>query len=96
MLESQRKYHSLRKQREEEIEDDDDLLKSKCVQLVELIRSSEHVLVYSGAGISTSASIPDYRGPNGVWTLIKSGNVAPKLKDLVFAGKSMVFLIVAV
>jgi NAD-dependent deacetylase len=36
-------------------------------RLVELIRASQEILVFSGAGISTSSGIPDYRGPQGVW-----------------------------
>ncbi len=33
----------------------------------DVIRASERMSVFTGAGISTESEIPDYRGPNGVW-----------------------------
>ncbi|XP_052070621.1 uncharacterized protein LOC127709244 [Mytilus californianus] len=69
------------KQRVLEIEDPVEELELKCEELAEAIRHSNKVVVYTGAGISTAASIPDYRGPNGVWTLLQKGQ-QPKAQDL--------------
>jgi len=54
-------------------------LERKVKVLANFIRESKYMVVYTGAGVSTSAKIPDYRGPNGVWTLRDKG-MEPKME----------------
>jgi len=35
--------------------------------LTEFLVAAERIVVFTGAGISTGAGIPDYRGPEGLW-----------------------------
>jgi len=49
-----------------EQEDNEEVLNEKLSQLKDLILSSNYTVVFTGAGISTAASIPDYRGENGL------------------------------
>ncbi|XP_053681429.1 NAD-dependent protein deacetylase Sirt6 [Anopheles nili] len=56
-----------------EVFDSPELIENKCEQLVKMMLSSRHTVIHTGAGISTSAGIPDFRGPKGVWTLEEKG-----------------------
>jgi NAD-dependent deacetylase len=37
-------------------------------RVAEWIRAADRVVALTGAGISTDSGIPDFRGPNGIWT----------------------------
>lgn len=83
-------------------------LQQQIDQAAEWIRASKHHVVFTGAGISTDSGLPDFRGPDGVWTRRDAGLPPPKatvasdriqpnpahfaLVDLVRAGK-LAFLI---
>lgn len=45
----------------------------------EWIKQSRRIVALSGAGISTESGIPDFRGPNGLWT---KNPKAEKLSDI--------------
>ncbi|MGE4055723.1 MAG: NAD-dependent deacetylase, partial [Vicinamibacterales bacterium] len=53
------------------------------VEAIQLVRGwiddSRRIVVLTGAGISTDSGIPDFRGPQGVWT---RNPVAEKLSNI--------------
>jgi NAD-dependent deacetylase len=45
-----------------------ELLNAQVERVSRFVDNAERIVVLSGAGISTDSGIPDYRGPNGLWT----------------------------
>ena len=37
-------------------------------QAADLVSTSERIIVFTGAGVSTESGIPDFRGPDGIWS----------------------------
>jgi len=58
-----------------ELYDDVESVCDKSSRLAALIRDSRHLVVITGAGLSTAAGIPDFRGPAGMLT-----NISPVLE----------------
>jgi NAD-dependent deacetylase len=59
----------------------DDNLEAQIAELAALIRSSRYLVAFSGAGISTESGIPDFRGPQGIWTKMRSIELQEFLRD---------------
>ena len=55
-------------------------LEEKLDLIAEWIANSKHLVAFTGAGISTESGIPDFRGPDGVWTRRDKGLPPPKMK----------------
>eukprot|EP01125_Pyxidicula_operculata_P020924 TRINITY_DN7873_c0_g1_i1.p1 TRINITY_DN7873_c0_g1~~TRINITY_DN7873_c0_g1_i1.p1 ORF type:complete len:592 (-),score=163.14 TRINITY_DN7873_c0_g1_i1:33-1703(-) len=63
--------------------DKPEVLRQRAIELAELIKNSKYVVVYTGAGISVSSGLPDYRSEeNGVWTQIDKGLEPKKTLDI--------------
>lgn len=46
----------------------DDVHSQEFAQVREWVAEARRITVLTGAGISTASGIPDFRGPNGLWT----------------------------
>src|SRR5436190_5801774 len=58
-------------------------MEAQVATVAEWLAAAERVTVLTGAGISTDSGIPDYRGPNGLWTRNPEAQRMSTLQDYV-------------
>ena len=62
----------------------DDLLHdAKVRELTQWIDECDRIAVLTGAGISTDSGIPDFRGPNGIWTKNPKAEKASNIQNFI-------------
>jgi NAD-dependent SIR2 family protein deacetylase len=54
-------------------------LDKRIETLAQWMFEAKHLLVFTGAGISTESGLPDFRGPDGIWTRKERG-LPPKTR----------------
>jgi NAD-dependent SIR2 family protein deacetylase len=54
-------------------------LEERIKKLAQWIFESKYLVVFTGAGISTESGLPDFRGPDGIWTRQEKG-LPPKTR----------------
>jgi len=54
------------------------LTEQRIETIARWIIDCEHLVAFTGAGISTDSGIPDFRGPDGVWTRRDAGLAPPR------------------
>jgi NAD-dependent deacetylase len=59
----------------------DTQLESVIQELAALVSSCRYLVAFSGAGISTESGIPDFRGPQGIWTRMRPIELQEFLRD---------------
>jgi NAD-dependent deacetylase len=53
-------------------------LKEHIETIARWVLKGEHIVAFTGAGVSTDSGIPDFRGPDGVWTRRDAGLPPPQ------------------
>ena len=64
----------------------DDALPPGTQAARELLADAAHVVVLTGAGISTDSGIPDFRGPKGIWTKNPAAEKASNIQNYLADG----------
>lgn len=53
-------------------------LSERILLLARWMQAARHLVFFTGAGISTESGLPDYRGPDGLWTRREQGLPVPR------------------